>query len=156
MKTIHFTGIEYEMKEIMKQFRPFDFILIGLALLLSFSPPLVTAFIYNQANNEESQLVAIVKIKGQQVDELPLDVGLEKEITYYPNEGQYNIVEVRGSAIRVKEDNSPDQIAVNTGWISKPGQILVCLPHQLVIEIQEKGQPSKDSEEPEDELILPI
>lgn len=145
------------MKEILKQFRPFDFILIGLALLLSFTPPLVTTFVYQKARNEENQLVAIVTINGQQADELPLGDGQAKEITYYPNEGQYNIVEVKGDAIRVKEDNSPDQIAVNTGWISEPGQILICLPHQLMIEIVEKGEPAdNNTDESEDELILPI
>lgn len=141
------------MKEILKQFRPFDFILIVLALLLSFTPALVTGFVYNQSSSEESKLVAIVKINGQIVDELPLQEGQHQETTYYPNPGQYNIVEVDGTSIRVREDNSPDQIAVNTGWISKPGQILVCLPHQLVIEIQQRGGTSDESEE---ELILPI
>ncbi len=33
-----------------------------------------------------------------------------------PDKGQYNIVEVDGDSIRVREDNSPDQIAVKTGW----------------------------------------
>ncbi len=144
------------MKAILRQFRPFDFVLIGLALLLSFSPSLVTAFVYNQSDSQESQLVSIVKINGLVVDEWPLDAGLDKEITYYPNQGQYNIVQIKDSSIRVKEDNSPDQIAVNTGWISTPGQILVCLPHQLLIEIREKGDSTDDTEESEDELILPI
>lgn len=156
-KVKELTEIEYEMKEILKQFRPFDFILIGLALLLSFTPPLVTNLVYQQTSEDESQLVAIVKINGLQVDELPLGEGQAKEITYHPNEGQYNIVEVKGDAIRVREDNSPDQIAVNTGWISKPGQVLICLPHQLIIEIVEKGKPSNpDGNEPDDELILPL
>ncbi|HAP9081438.1 TPA: hypothetical protein IWD14_002472, partial [Enterococcus faecium] len=34
--------------------------------------------------------------------------------------------------------NSPDQIAVRTGWISKPGQTSICLPHKLVISIEKK------------------
>lgn len=141
------------MKEILKQFRPFDFILIGLALLLSFTPAIVSTYVYNQAANEESKLVAIVSINGEIVDELPLQEGDHTEKTYYPNPGQYNIVEVDGTSIRVREDNSPDQIAVNTGWINKRGQILVCLPHQLLIEIVERGDPS---EQDEDELILPL
>ena len=36
------------------------------------------------------------------------------------------------------EDNSPDQIAVRTGWISNPGQTSICLPHKLVISIEKK------------------
>lgn len=145
------------MKEILKQFRPFDFILIGLAILISFTPVVVTTFVYNQPKSEESKLVAIVSINGEVVDELPLQEGIHEEKTYYPNPGQYNIVEVKGTSIRVREDNSPDQIAVNTGWISKPGQILICLPHLLIIEIEERGGPSDDdTDDSEDELILPL
>ena len=40
----------------------------------------------------------------------------------------------------LKEDNSPDQIAVRTGWISKPGQTSICLPHKLVISIEKRAQ----------------
>ncbi|MDO5741962.1 MAG: NusG domain II-containing protein, partial [Vagococcus sp.] len=53
-----------------------------------------------------------------------------------------------GTRIRVKEDNSPDQIAVRTSWISQPGQTSICLPHKLVIEIQ--GVTDDD----EDDMII--
>lgn len=147
------------MKEILKQFRPFDYLLIGLAILLSFTPAIVTGVFYTQPQPEEpAPLIAIVKINGEIVDELPLsENGKHKEITYHPNPGQYNIVEIDGSYIRVREDNSPDQIAVNTGWIHKEGQILVCLPHQLVIEVQRNGDSEDDSDKKdEEEIILPI
>ena len=47
---------------------------------------------------------------------------------YYPAKGQYNIIEIKDGKIRDREDNSPDQIAVRTGWISNPGQTSICLP----------------------------
>lgn len=146
------------MRDIFKQFRPYDYLLIGLALLLSFTPAIATTFFVEQAPKpEESQFVAIVKINGEIVDKLPLQEGEKQEITYHPNPGQYNIVEVDGTSIRVREDNSPDQIAVNTGWISKPGETLICLPHQLVIEIQQRnGSKEKDTDSSEEELILPL
>lgn len=144
------------MKEILKQFRPFDFILIGLAVLLSLAPTMVTTLVLNQPSQEKSHMVAIVKINGEVVDELPLGPGEKMEKTYYPNSGQYNIVEIKDNDIRVREDNSPDQIAVHTGWITRPGQVLICLPHQLVIEIVEKGTSDDGTDPSDDELILPL
>ena len=139
------------MKAILKQFKPFDFILIGLALLLSFTPAILTASRL-QIQGSEEELVAIVKINGQVVDEFELtEGGPHQEITYHPNPSQYNIVEIDGNRIRVKEDNSPDQIAVKTGWISQAGELSVCLPHNLLIEIQ-----SRSGSGEEDELILPL
>lgn len=144
----HFFGKIKSMKTILKHFKPYDYLLIGLTLLISLSPWFYTFWQAQQP--QPAQLVAIVKIKGEIVDQFDLVSGGEKKlVTYYPDEGQYNIVEIDGDRIRVKEDNSPDQIAVRTGWASQAGQVLVCLPHQLVIEIQ--GQGTGD-----DELILPF
>lgn len=140
------------VKSILKQLKVFDYILIGLTLLLSFTPAIWT---YANLSNQDNQakIVAYVRINGEVVDEFELsETTKHQEITYYPNPGQYNIIEVDGQSIRVKEDNSPDQIAVMTGWISKPGQLSVCLPHNLMIEIKSVGGEQPD----EEELILPL
>ncbi|MGT2772181.1 NusG domain II-containing protein [Streptococcus marimammalium] len=140
------------MRSILKQLKPFDYILIFLTILLSFIPSTYTYLKTNQIEN--SQLIAMVKIDGQVVDTYELSSnGPHQTKTYYPHKGQYNIIEIKQNKIRVKEDNSPDQIAVNTGWIEKNGQILVCLPHQLMIEItkQDSINPSE-----ENEIILPL
>ncbi|WP_443255856.1 NusG domain II-containing protein [Streptococcus sp. S784/96/1] len=140
-----------DVKQLLKQFKPYDYLFIGLSIVLSFIPAGIT---WHQAGKQTNplQLVAIVKIHGEVVDKFPLtEGGKHFEKTYYPADGQYNIVEVDGSRIRVKEDNSPDQIAVNTGWISRTGQLSICLPHQLIIEIQ-----APEGNDEEEELILPI
>ena len=135
------------MKKILSILKPFDYLFIGLAVFLSFLPSILTSL--NFKNQDWSQpLEAIVKIKGQEVDRFTLSTNQAIEKTYYPNDGQYNIIQVEGEKIRIKEDNSPDQIGVLTGWISKPGQTAICLPHSLIIEVLGPRQ--------EDELILPL
>lgn len=105
--------------------------------------------------SNETKIIAYVRINGEVVDQFELSKDTpHQEITYYPNEGQYNIIEVDGERIRDKEDNSPDQIAVMTGWISQPGELSVCLPHNLLIEIKAVGGDNSDDEE--EELILPL
>ena len=136
------------MKALLKQFRPYDFILIGFSILLSFAPPVVTSIVYSNQATEQA-VMAIVKIDGEEVDRFVLEEGSGQEIeTFYPHSGQYNIVEKDGARIRIKEDNSPDQVGVKTGWISQPGQTAICLPHGFIIEIL--------GEIPEDDLILPL
>lgn len=138
------------MKPIIKQLKPFDYLLIGITFLLSFVPAIWT-YSHSQPAADEQTRTALVKINGEVVATFTLSATTpHQEVTYYPNPGQYNIVEVEGERIRVKEDNSPDQIAVQTGWISLPGELSVCLPHNLLIEIQ-AGQ-----EEDEEQLILPL
>ncbi|EIQ81978.1 UNVERIFIED_CONTAM: NusG domain II-containing protein [Streptococcus canis] len=138
----------------MTYFKPYDYLLILVAIVISFIPLVVTSYYQSAATSSEA-LVAVVKINGKVADEFPLKKGGEhQEKTYYPQKGHYNIIEIDGERIRVKEDNSPDQIAVRTGWISQPGQVSVCLPHQLIIEIQ--GSSSHSYQDNEDELILPL
>ncbi|HEM5036963.1 TPA: NusG domain II-containing protein [Streptococcus suis] len=139
-------------KSILKQLKLFDYILIGFTLVLSFLPAIFT---YTQLTTDanEAKTIAYVCINGEVVDQFELSKDTpHQEKTYYPNEGQYNIIEVDGEHIRVKEDNSPDQIAVMTSWISQPGQLSVCLPHNLLIEIKSVGGENTD----EEELILPL
>jgi len=53
--------------------------------------------------------------------------------TFRTGNGGYNVVEVRRGMIRVVEANCPEQIDVRQGWISRPYQSIVCLPHRFVI-----------------------
>lgn len=130
-------------KELKKQWRYMDGIVIVSLVLLSFIPYVVFGMTHQKSDQED--LIAIVTINGQEVDRFSLsDDNTHVEKTYYPGKDQYNIVEIDGGKIRVKEDNSPDQIAVRTGWISKAGQTSICLPHKLVLEVKSQKATSED------------
>ena len=46
-----------------------------------------------------------------------------------------NTVQVEPGRIRVSAADCPDQVCVHQGWISTGVVPIVCLPHQIVIEI---------------------
>lgn len=135
--------------ELKSQVRPYDFVVVILLIAASFIPATIFAVTQNTENAEQNQKVAVITIDGKEVDRFTLSPDTpHQEKTYHPSDKQYNIVEIDGDKIRVRKDNSPDQIAVRTGWISKPGQTSICLPHRLVIEIK-NTKPN-----PEDEMII--
>lgn len=137
------------MKALLKLLKPYDFLLILLTLVMALLPSIISYHYYRSQSTGD--IIAIVKIDGKTVDQFVLDpTSGHEEKTYYPHDNQYNIIEKDNDRIRVKEDNSPDQIAVRTGWISEPGQTSICLPHGLIIEIQ------GIKEIQEDDLILPL
>ena len=112
-----------------------DAIVIFTLLIISFTPLAIFHYSYAQSANDD--VVAYILIDGEVVDTFTLSESTPHELkTYYPAGDQYNIIEVDGTRIRVKEDNSPDQIAVKTGWISRPGETSICLPHKLIIDIR--------------------
>ena len=110
------------MKNIRKMVRPFDIIIITLLILLSFLPSII--FARNNTSDESGNIVyAIVSINGEEVDRFQLTGNTENQlIEYNPSPGKYNIIEIDGERIRNKEDNSPQQISVRTGWIDSPGE----------------------------------
>jgi len=128
----------------LKLFRPFDMIIIFSLIVASFIPIGIFAMYQNNLGAFEST-TAIVLINGEEVDRFILSEETPRQLVTYTSEDglvgdQYNIVEIYGAQIRVKEDNSPDQIAVRTGWISRPGETSICLPHRLIIELSEIRQ----------------
>lgn len=121
---------------LLRILRPYDYLIILLLIVGSFLP---FVLFQAQAQSQTGDRYAVIRINGQEVDRFNLDALSTLEKTYYPAQGQFNIIEIDDGRIRVKEDNSPDQIAVKTGWISKNGQTSICLPHKLVIEIKQSG-----------------
>ena len=54
-------------------------------------------------------------------------------------DGHENLVEVEPGRIRIASANCPDQVCVNTGWISNTVRPIVCLPAKLSIRLEETG-----------------
>ena len=137
-----------------KMIRPFDLILITFFLLASFVP--LGVFTWQQFRvPEDAALIALIIIDGIEVDRFKLKEGVQSIHTYTKEHGltgnQYNVVEVDGLRIRVQRDNSPDQIGVNMGWISRPGQTIIVLPHRFLIRIE-----AENPHDDEDEIIIPF
>ncbi len=44
--------------------------------------------------------------------------------------------EVKDGSIRIKGNDCPDKICVDTGWISKTNERIICMPKKLIVEIQ--------------------
>ena len=46
-----------------------------------------------------------------------------------------NIIVIQDNEVYMKEANCPDKLCVNQGNIDISGESIICLPHQLVVEI---------------------
>ncbi len=56
-----------------------------------------------------------------------------------------SLVEIRGGRARVAQDPGPLQICVHQGWLSRVGQVALCLPNQVSIEVKGTGSKGYDS-----------
>lgn len=46
-----------------------------------------------------------------------------------------NVIEAAGGRVRCAESDCSNQICVDTGWVSQVGQTIVCLPHELTVQV---------------------
>ena len=127
------------LKKYKEMVRPFDMMLIVMIMLASFIP--MGIFAWQQANiPEDAEIYAVILIDGNEVGRFRLYEDAALLYTYTSEHGlignQYNLVEIEGTRIRVQRDNSPDQVGVNMGFISRPGQTIVVLPHRFLIRIE--------------------
>jgi len=135
------------LKRYKEVVRPFDMMLIVMIMLASFIP--MGIFAWQQANiPEDAEIYAVVLIDGNEVGRFRLYEDATLLYTYTSEHGlignQYNLVEIEGTRIRVQRDNSPDQVGVNMGFISRPGQTIVVLPHRFLIRIEAVSADEED------------
>lgn len=80
----------------------------------------------------------VIEVNGREIQSLVL-TGSEKQLHLrVPLEKGEAIVEIDGGRARVlplPRDICPDGICSRTGWISRPGQSIICLPNRLVVRI---------------------
>ncbi|WP_400246172.1 NusG domain II-containing protein [Niallia sp. JL1B1071] len=138
------------MRKYSKMIKSFDIIMVVILLVISFVP--MAVFAMNQSKEDEgNKIIAIITQDGKVIREVELTGHTENEQFMIKGKGkQYNLIEVENEQIRIKEDNSPDQIGVKMGWKGMPGQTIICLPHKVLIEIVAE----KPEEMEEDGLIL--
>ncbi|MEF3330382.1 NusG domain II-containing protein [Oceanobacillus sp. M60] len=136
------------MKDFYHMLKPWDVILVILLVLLSFLPIGIFVLQQSQYAEEDSVNVAVITVDNEIVEEIQLTGNTEtREIEIEVSDHDNNIIEVDNERIHIKSATCSDQICVRTGYISMPGQTIVCLPHKLVVEIQ------SDSGETEDMII---
>ena len=75
---------------------------------------------------------AVVTVDGAEVGRYALD----EDRTVTIGETDYNVLEISGGRAAVVEASCADHTCVRTGWISREGETIVCLPHRLVVRIQ--------------------
>lgn len=108
-----------------------DLILIGVITVLALS-----AFggisLYSADSTKEAE--AVVRVDGQEQGRYPLDK--DRIVKIELADGSYNILEIKDGKADMTEATCPDKICVDHRPVNKRGESLVCLPNQVVVEIE--------------------
>lgn len=114
-------------------FKKFDIIIIITLICLSFIPELVFGVMMGGNYNST---YAEITLDGKSYRKVFLSGHKgEEQIDIKTSYGD-NVIEIKDNSIRVIDANCKDKICMRSKFISEPGQIIVCLPHKLMIEIR--------------------
>ena len=93
------------------------------------------AFGHRSATN--GPLIALVHDAESQTSELPLD--RDNPLTVTTSLGSNTIV-VEGGTVRMADADCPNRTCLQVQPLSEPGPQIICLPHQLWIEVVPQGE----------------
>lgn len=128
------------MEKLNKYLTLYDKILIILIVLFSvgmIAYPFVTAY-FNQTEDQEAYIY--IKDRTQNINRIPISDTYEDEPIIIEVEGPLGIsvIEAHKGQVRLKEapEEDPAKICEKTGWISKPGPSIICVPNKISIWIE--------------------
>lgn len=80
-------------------------------------------------------LTAVIIQDNQTIHEISLK-GLDKPLVIAIPGKYHETIVAENGRIRFQEADCPDKVCVNTGWLTRPGQIAACLPNATIIKIE--------------------
>jgi hypothetical protein len=123
---------EYRRPVIKKR----EIIIVAAVALLAIA----AIFAGQMPGLSDKPLYLVVTSNGSTVMVQPLSEDAKQTIT---TDAGTNTVVVTGGKAMVASADCPNQICVNSAAISQPGETIACLPHKLLLTIQE-GRPQDE------------
>lgn len=117
---------------MQKKFIRNDIILIGVIVVLAVASFLCFKLFQRNGNN------VLVSINGETVERYSLSKDIKKQIFSEDKNGYENVLVIKDGKAYILSANCADKICVHHRPISKTGESIVCLPHKLVISIEEE------------------
>lgn len=109
-----------------------------LILIIIVVNVLALVFINQSLFSYEEKYISI-QVNGEEIKTVIFDDNMIGKTIPIETEYGYNLVEIGDGEVRVIEADCPDQLDVKQGYISKVGEVIVCLPNRLVVEIKGIG-----------------
>lgn len=104
-------------------------VLLVLASIFSF-------WLVKEINSRIENRYISIQVNGEEVERM--EFAPSEEPIYKEMQTQYgrNLIEAGQDYVRIVEADCPDKLDVLQGKITRPGQVIVCLPNRLILEIR--------------------
>jgi len=113
----------------MKKIRKNDLILIAIVIAAA-----LLLWAINLPHGSGDGKVVMVTVDGEEYASLPLEE--DNELIIKNRDGHTNLLIIKDGEAYVAEADCSNQVCVDTGKIKEEGELIVCLPHKVVITIE--------------------
>jgi len=105
-----------------------------IVILILVVLSLASIGLLNIFKDNDGPKTVVVKVGNEIYKEIALTPETNEEFTVITEYG-YNIVNISNSEVRITEADCDDQICVQYIPANDKGDIIVCLPHKVIVEI---------------------
>ncbi|NGZ77390.1 NusG domain II-containing protein [Saccharibacillus alkalitolerans] len=109
-----------------------DLILIGIVLIaaLAFIVPRYLNGDESEKNHIQNRVVHI-EVDGKPYKTLPLTE--EEQLVTINTDKGFNQIKIHDGGVQMIDADCPDKLCLGFGFVTRPGQQIVCLPHRVSV-----------------------
>ena len=111
-----------------------DFVVIALIICVALGV-LAYSRSFLMADTEGEKAVS-VRVEGKEVKRIPLVPGTKHGHVTVDTPWGHNLIGYDGEGAWMEESTCPDKICLHMAKITRPGEMIVCLPHRLSLEVE--------------------
>lgn len=121
-----------------------DVLLMAFLVLVGSVWLLLRAAAENRQTFDPSALDAVITVDGKLYATVPLD-GPEQTLDIRTEYG-HNTLKVFNQGIQMVYTDCPKKISMQMGFISRPGETIICVPNRVYVEIVSTGGGEPDDD----------
>lgn len=121
-----------------------DILLIIVLVVLGSAWLLLRQVLESRETVDPAALQAVIQVDGQPYQSVPLS-GEEETIEIHTKYGN-NTLKVFDGGIQMVYADCPKKISMQMGFISRPGETILCVPNRVYVEIARRGASRPDED----------
>lgn len=122
-----------------------DLILIGVIVIAALAFLVPKWLFQNESENlHNSKVVAHISVDGDLYKKVELTQ--EEQIIKVDTDHGINILKVHDYGIEMFDADCPDKVCLSFGFVSRPNDTIVCLPHRVLVELFSEGDTGEESD----------
>lgn len=112
---------------------PWDALVVLVILAAALASGL---YFWGQSRSAGGDLTAVISQDGKVIQTVDLSAMQEGHTEITVGGAYTNVIELERDRVCMESSDCPTQDCVHTGWITRAGQSIVCLPNHLVVELK--------------------